>query len=149
MTLKITAKDESTQRILEAASYGDIDYLKKLPGSSIVITARCSSGCTALHWAAGCNQVKMILYLVNEVAMNVDTRATKKANGRTPLHYSCRNGCLEASKLLVKLGTISVLLRLAPFSFGAYRYFFKILLLFIYPRCYNTIPTFVRSECEC
>ena len=117
MTLKITAKDESTQRILEAASCGDINYLQNLPERSIMITARCSSGCTALHWAAGCNQVQMILYLVNEVSMDVNTRATRKANGRTPLHYSCRNGCLEASKLLVELGTISVLIKLVHFLF--------------------------------
>ena len=62
------------------------------------------SGCTSLHWAAGSGQMEVILYLVRDRLVSVDIRATKKARGRTPLHYACRNGCLEAAKLLVELG---------------------------------------------
>lgn len=36
--------------------------------------------------------------------VSVDICATKKARGRSPLHYACRNGGLEAAQLLVELG---------------------------------------------
>jgi ankyrin repeat protein len=62
------------------------------------------SGCTSLHWAAGSGQMEVISYLVRDRLVSVDIRATKKARGRTPLHYACRNGCLETAKLLVELG---------------------------------------------
>lgn len=38
--------------------------------------------------------------------MPVDTLATKLSKGRTALHYSCRNGFLEASKCLVTFGKL-------------------------------------------
>ena len=46
----------------------------------------------------------MMEYLVTQQLLDVNVVATKKAKGRTPLHYSCRNGYLEASQYLVKLG---------------------------------------------
>lgn len=36
--------------------------------------------------------------------MDVNVLATKKSMGRTPLHYACRNGLLQAARLLVELG---------------------------------------------
>lgn len=65
-------------------------------------------GCAPLHWAAGSNQLEVIRYLVEERSVHVDVAATKKARGRTSLHYAARNGCLEAAKLLVRLGAFSL-----------------------------------------
>lgn len=62
-------------------------------------------GCTCLHWAAGTNQLEIIRYLVKRRGLAfVNITATKKARGRTPLHYAARNNCTEAVKLLVELG---------------------------------------------
>jgi ankyrin repeat protein len=62
------------------------------------------AGCTSLHWAAGSNKMEVIRYLVEDRLVPVDIRATKKARGRTPLHYACRNGMLQSAKLMVELG---------------------------------------------
>lgn len=65
---------------------------------------RLFQGCTCLHWAAGTNQVETIRYLVTRRGVPVDICATKKARGRSPLHYAARNGSLEAAQLLVEMG---------------------------------------------
>jgi ankyrin repeat protein len=108
-TMMIRAKSEHVQRILEAAASGDLEYLKQAQVSDQDLkTARCNSGCTALHWAAGTNQVQVLEYLVHtRRVLDVNAAATKKSGGRTPLHYSCRNGCWEATLWLVEIGGAS------------------------------------------
>lgn len=99
----VHAGDEESQRVLQAANDGQLNALKD-SNRSIIKSARCKSGCTTLHWAAGSNQEEVVRWLVEEAGMDVNMAATKKAKGRTPLHYACRNGHLEAAKLLVRLG---------------------------------------------
>jgi len=65
-------------------------------------------GCTALHWAAGVGHCDSITFLVSRKGLDVDSPATKSAKGRTALHYACRNGQLDAAKLLVQLGKMFV-----------------------------------------
>ena len=89
--------------VLQAAVAGNLSFLLEVE-DNLLRSARCDSGCSVLHWAAGSNQLSIIQYMVQTRGLDVDTKATKKARGRTPLHYSCRNGCLEATKLLVELG---------------------------------------------
>lgn len=74
-----------------------VDLPLTLPESLLI-------GCTSLHWAAGSNQRNVIRYLVEQRSVDVNILATKKARGRTPLHYAARNGCLDAAQLLVQLG---------------------------------------------
>ena len=104
----IRAKSEHVQRILEAAANGDLESLEQVSDADLK-TARGNSGCTALHWAAGTNQVRVLEYLVQiRRVLDVNIPATKKSGGRTPLHYSCRNGCWEATLWLVEIGGATV-----------------------------------------
>jgi ankyrin repeat protein len=100
--MEIRAKDEEVIRILTAATDGKIDLLEHIPDNALT-NARCTSGCSAIHWAAGTNQVDVLKYLILQRGLfSVDLEASKKSGFRTPLHYSCRNGCIEASKWLVE-----------------------------------------------
>lgn len=102
--MKESACGESEQSIiLEAAKTGDIVTLGKYSKLQIQQTSD-SSGCTPLHWAAGCNQIEVVRHLLDtkNPFFNVDISVTsRKAKGRTPLHYCCRNGHLEMVKILL------------------------------------------------
>ena len=128
-TMDIRTSNDEALRVLNASVDGVIEILQDT-SDEVLKSARCNtgthflarlvslvcvvvvltchvalcSGCTSLHWAAGSGQMEVILYLVQDRLVSVNIRATKKARGRTPLHYACRNGYLEAAKLLVKLG---------------------------------------------
>ena len=108
--LEIRAKNNDARLILQAAANGNVDYFNNNSISNDTIrTAVCSSGCTALHWAAGNNQIAMLDYLIHHrQVFTVDVPAVKKSRGRTALHYSCRNGCLEASRWLVEKADANV-----------------------------------------
>ena len=101
--MEIKTGSEAVRRVLQAATDGRLEELMEVEHSALC-EYRCSSGCSALHWAAGNNQISTIRYLVEERNMNVNIMATKKAKGRTPLHYGCRNGWLEVARVLVELG---------------------------------------------
>ena len=88
-----------------------------------------SSGCTILHWACGNNHLPLVQYLLdNETEKNKDNDGTpkptrtgtgtgigigifhvddfvtsRKAKGRTGLHYAARNGHLDIVKVLVEV----------------------------------------------
>mmetsp|Transcript_61324 Transcript_61324/g.150095 ORF Transcript_61324/g.150095 Transcript_61324/m.150095 type:complete len:558 (-) Transcript_61324:149-1822(-) len=63
--------------------------------------AKCDSGCSILHWAAGNDQVHVVRYAVERLHMDVNQQATHRLTiGRTPMHYAARNGCIETVKVL-------------------------------------------------
>eukprot|EP00934_Nitzschia_sp_Nitz4_P003086 Nitzschia sp. Nitz4//scaffold60_size111251//8023//9384//NITZ4_004135-RA/size111251-processed-gene-0.23-mRNA-1//-1//CDS//3329555528//3076//frame0 len=99
----IRAKCPATERILFAGTQGDLNELREAPRETLR-QAYCTSGCSLLHWAAGSNQIEVLDYLVSQLGLDVDTVATKKSKGRTPLHYACRNGCFEATRWLLEVG---------------------------------------------
>jgi ankyrin repeat protein len=101
--MEIRAKSEDDRQWLVAASNGDLGVLRKAT-HRILRTAVCTSGCSALHWAAGSNQQATVEYLVLERGIPVDLPAVKKSRGRTALHYACRNGHLETVRWLVETG---------------------------------------------
>jgi hypothetical protein len=101
--MEIRASSFDSQRLLQAAADGDISILTEATPEQIS-RARCNSGCTCLHWAAGSNQLQALTYLIQEKRLDVNIEATKKAKGRTPLHYCCRNGHMDCAKRLVELG---------------------------------------------
>ncbi len=129
----IRAKKETDRKLLVAATEGDIAYLEKVRrencrddnyGTEILTDTVCTSGCTLLHWAAGSNQVGVLEYLLLPLddktgscifgdgdsfrAVDLPVTRCKKSLGRTPLHYACRNGCLEAVRWLVEVGGASI-----------------------------------------
>ena len=100
--MEIRAKSERVRQILHAASIGDINFLLTVNDHDLK-TSYCNSGCTAVHWAAGKNAVAALKHLIlDRKLFAADIKAIKKSHGRTPLHYSCRNGCLEATGFLVE-----------------------------------------------
>lgn len=100
--MEIRASSPRVQSILQAALEGrSASYFCGINDTEL-LAARCSSGCSALHWAAGGNQVAVVSYLVSLRGFDVNCQVTsRKAKDRTPLHYACRNGCLEAAQCLV------------------------------------------------
>ena len=141
--MKIRAKNERTRRLLDAACRGDIDFLATHDVEDLR-TAVCSSGCTILHWAAGSNQINVLQYLLlpqkqkinntdnddekflTRIFDNVDLPVTaKKSWMRTPLHYSCRNGHLEATKWLIEVAHANVYARakhgVTPFQLSVWQ----------------------------
>jgi ankyrin repeat protein len=103
--MEIKAGSEAASFVLQAAADGRQNDLMEVDVDDVALSQyRCLSGCSALHWAAGHNQLATVRYLVVERNMDVNIRATKKAKDRTPLHYACRNGWLATARLLVELG---------------------------------------------
>lgn len=99
--MRIKCSTDGAHAILEAAADGNLDFLAQVSDADLH-QARCLSGCTALHWAAGCNQVDTVRALIQHRLLDVDVAASRKARGRTPLHYACRNGCRVVVKLLIE-----------------------------------------------
>jgi ankyrin repeat protein len=110
--------------ILQAAADGDLELLQQPTNLQALDECVCTSGCTALHWAAGMNQIHVIRYLLNlpssqegveplpnhpvstgssnKFVVDIAIPKKYKAAGRTPLHYAARNGCLEATQCLIE-----------------------------------------------
>jgi DnaJ-domain-containing protein 1 len=105
--MEIRAKTDHVRNILQAASEGDVQFLRAVADHELK-TSVCNSGCTALHWAAGKNRVLLLQYLILERKLSVNVLAVKKSKGRTPLHYSCRNGALEATRFLIEEGKADI-----------------------------------------
>lgn len=100
-TMEIKASSPQVQRILQAAADGDLDLISTTDDESLSF-ARCTSGCSALHWAAGTNHQDIVDYLIVERGWNVNQQAIRKAKGRTPLHYAARNGWLPMVQHLIQ-----------------------------------------------
>lgn len=134
VVMKIRARDPQAGALLQAAAdgllrppYDDICTSRTGRDDLLLRTATCTSGCRALHWAAGAGQVAVVTYLLEErpprqeeeedddgktgsQANNgrwtplfaVDDPAVGNSQGRTALHYACRNGHLDVVRLLVE-----------------------------------------------
>lgn len=91
-------------QILAAAKEGDINTIQQYSSQTIQQTTD-SSGCTPLHWAAGSNHLPLLQYLLNPNPTPIfqpnHAVASRKAKGRTALHYACRNGHLDIVKVLL------------------------------------------------
>lgn len=146
MGICIRATDPQHQTLLEAVVKGDLATVQSYSAQT-VLQAVCSSGCSSLHWAAGSNQVELLDYLVtlsvkerrktfvetqdcteeDFISSSVNIRVARKrpASGRTPLHYACRNGSLEAVKVLVEKYHANVSVRakhgVSPFQLAVWQ----------------------------
>ena len=109
--MQIRAATRRIEFILQAVVTGNLSEIEQVSEEELS-EAHCHSGCTALHWAAGSNQVAVLNYLlllsnnhnywdVNDRVECCSINGKKKPNLRTPLHYACRNGALEAAQCLV------------------------------------------------
>ena len=107
--MKIRASSPSTQALLQAVADGRIDdVMNHSEHDGYLHTSSCSSGCKALHWAAGNGHKDMVDYLLQprqdkkKPFFHVDCPAVGKSQGRTALHYACRNGHFHIVRKLVE-----------------------------------------------
>ena len=122
MSIVVRAVDERTRSLLQACVDGNLVSVLSYPVDD-VRRARCRSGCGTLHYAAGSDRADIVEALTSEpFLIPADSVCDKKeTKGRTPMHYSCRNGALETTKLLMRLGELDVLIFvcvLASLHFG-------------------------------
>lgn len=98
---------EAATPIIGAASAGDAETLKKLVAEKDAgIDDRDEEGRTALHFAAGYDEVECMKILLDAGA---DINAQDQ-NGNTVLHYSAGYGAVEATKILLEKGADESLL---------------------------------------
>ncbi|CAF1476076.1 unnamed protein product [Adineta steineri] len=88
--------------IVQAIQYNELDRAKEIieSGQTDVNTPD-EEGCYLLHWAAINNHVEIIRYLISKGA-SVDIKGGDLQS--TPLHWACRQGCIEAFFILVDNG---------------------------------------------
>ena len=55
---------EAHQRVIHSAKTGDLDFLLH-QSIELVREAKCDVGCSALHWAAGTNQIQIVKFLLD------------------------------------------------------------------------------------
>ena len=110
--MKIRASSIAAQELLQAAADGRLADLQRYlqRAAADPSTLVCSSGCTALHWAAGAGHAPIVDYLLQlrneELGRTawflVDCPAVQKSQGRTALHYACRNGHVHVVRQLIE-----------------------------------------------
>mmetsp|Transcript_16391 Transcript_16391/g.24159 ORF Transcript_16391/g.24159 Transcript_16391/m.24159 type:complete len:451 (+) Transcript_16391:240-1592(+) len=100
--MKIKAASKTIQDLLQASIDGEIEPILLEASDDMIRYSHCSSGCNVLHWAAGANEIDVMRYLICGRGMDANCRAIKKSKDRTPLHYACRNGAMDAVKFLVE-----------------------------------------------
>jgi len=97
-------QESEKKQILAASKEGDVNIMQQFPPQTIQ-QATDSSGCTPLHWAAGSNHLPLLHYLLNPnptpIFLPNHAVSSRKAKGRTALHYACRNGHLDVVKVLL------------------------------------------------
>ncbi len=87
-------------KLLDAASAGDIERLRKHIRSGVDANATCMRGLNLLCWAVLVEDYKVVEVLIEEGA---DVNLAGKA-GQTPLHYAAWEGNTKIAKLLVQNG---------------------------------------------
>ena len=92
-------KDSSSESVLQAAYYGDLDGLKRavLENPDCVKYSDDFTGATALHFSAGLGNYSCVKYLLS--IPGVDLTATDN-DGKTAMHYAIRSGHNEIFVLL-------------------------------------------------
>lgn len=62
------------------------------------------NGAVAIHWAAGCGHLQLVIYLIESCRCSPESRQKGKRaySGRTPLHWAARNGHLDVVRYLVE-----------------------------------------------
>ena len=117
--MKVRAASPATQALLQAAADGRLEEFlgeinDKKSTRRLLGWAHCSSGCKALHWAAGNGHVRTVDFLLqithsdddddhdDTPFFDVNCPAVGKSQGRTALHYAARNGHLPVVQKLVQ-----------------------------------------------
>ena len=111
--MKVRAGSPAAQKLLQAAADGNLDQLDCRGVSDcgdndrLLTSACCTSGCKAMHWAAGNGHVHIVDFLLKtrlegSALFHVDCPAVGKSKGRTALHYAARNGQLSVVRQLVE-----------------------------------------------
>jgi len=88
--------------IVQAVQYNELERVKELieTGTNNVNEPD-AENCYLLHWAAINNHVELVQYLISKGA-TVDVKGGDLKS--TPLHWACRQGCVETFFLLVDNG---------------------------------------------
>eukprot|EP00939_MAST-03C_sp_MAST-3C-sp1_P002991 g2991.t1 len=92
---------------LAAARDGDFETFRDLVegGQWDALKEMDRHGSCALHYAAGSGHVDVVSYLVEKLGENVNRKAVSgRTDGRTALHWACRNGHLAMAKWLMGNG---------------------------------------------
>ncbi|UJR23383.1 hypothetical protein I4U23_026391 [Adineta vaga] len=85
--------------IVQAVQYNELERIKEiLESGKVDVNTPDAEGCYLLHWAAINNHVEIMRYLIAKGA-EVDAKGGDLKS--TPLHWACRQGCIEAFFLLV------------------------------------------------
>lgn len=89
---------------LHCAAYEGCYEAAQLIGTTFGIDVNCQDtyGLAPLHAAAKGNKCNVIKLLLNELGADIRCRDKR---GLTALHHACVRGCIEATKLLVDLGS--------------------------------------------
>lgn len=108
--MKVRGRSAKEQQVLQAAVDGaPVSFfqqeLVEAPSSAVehdwFALHDTAHGCNILHWAAGMGHLHLVEYFLKDCACPVDSPAVGNSQGRTALHYACRNGYLSIAQLLV------------------------------------------------
>jgi hypothetical protein len=84
-----------------AARNGDLEALKAMKAEDVV-SERDKFGANALDWASGGGHVHCLEYLVPIMPLGeYSKQPVKRRDGKSCLHWSCRNGFIETTQYLV------------------------------------------------
>ncbi|XP_073040870.1 uncharacterized protein [Primulina eburnea] len=92
--------ETTSDALLEAARYDDIDDLMSIASQGVSLNLKDSEGRTALHMASANGHINIVDYLIHN---GVDINACN-VEKNTPLHWACLNGHIEVVKHLILAG---------------------------------------------
>ncbi len=87
--------------VADAAERGDLEAVRTLLRQGADVNTAQSDGMTALHWAAGGNDIEIAKTLLYAGAA---VRATTRLGGYNPLHLASRGGHSEVARLILEAG---------------------------------------------
>lgn len=98
---KGATEQDFEEMIVNAASYGDYDSLKRLLDDGINVNTRVPNGCCLIHFAAESGKIDVVQLLLDRGA-NINDVAPD--SHLTPLHNAASSGHLEMVKFLISKG---------------------------------------------